>query len=188
MNVSLIARRQAAIAEGWLGLVGKTHLANWSGMPSRSRDDFADPAFCLMRKCIEAMVEALDSGVVQEKLAPSMEGFLKLLALQEFSPSQAIQFVFAVRPLLRRELSLEPNSPESLALDDRVDDIALIAMDIYSRCREKVYEARYNQLKKLHYVMVERACRDLAKDEPVVQANTGFGSEPNIANPTGAKP
>ena len=40
-----------------------------------------------------------------------------------------------------------------------VDALLLVGFDVYMRCREKVYEVRYDQLKKLNHVMLERANR-----------------------------
>lgn len=172
MTESLLEHGRAALTARLTEYIAKTYTSLGLAVPQRSHrtarqpDDFANPASYLARSCVEAMVEALDNGPNTEQLTRSMDGFIKLLALQGWAPSHALKFVFAVKPLLREVLPFEPHSPTWGLLDARVDEIALVAFDLYMLAREKVCESRTQQLKRLHFAMVERACRELASDPP----------------------
>ena len=175
MEESLLAQRRTALTKRWIDAVLNTYPADAAGFMRRQQDAFANPGGHLVRQCIEALVEALDTGVDREKIVPPLEGLLKLRALQDFTPSQALQFVFTVKTTLREELSFAPQAPEWDTLDTRVDAIALVAFDVYMGCREKVYEVRYNQLKKLNHVMLERANRGPAR----ARSKTSSETEPD---------
>jgi len=157
MKEFAFGKHRAAIVQQWLDLATRDTRPQVARTPTGPRDQFDDPCGHLARACVEAMVDALDNGVNRCILDPPMEGFVKILALQERSPSEALAFVFSIRPVLRQELGLEPTCPEWHELVARVDSIALVAFDIYMRCREKVYSARFNQIQRLHHVMVGRA-------------------------------
>ena len=105
-------------------------------------------------------------------MEPPLEGLLKLRALQDFKPSQAMAFIFTAKTLLREELDFEPIAPEWKTLDGRVDALAMVSFDVYMRCRERVYEVRYNQLKKLNHVMLERANRGMPRATKLPESET----------------
>lgn len=161
MEESLLAQRRAALTKRWIDAVLNTYSADAAGFMRRQKDAFANPSGHLVRECIPALIDALEQGVVREKVEPPLEAVLKLRALQDFSPSQAVAFVFTVKTLLREELELDAAGWDTL--DTRVDALGLVAFDVYMQCREKVYEVRYNQLKKLNHVMLERANRGVPR-------------------------
>ncbi len=163
MKESLLAQRRPALTKRWIDAVLSTYSADAAGFMRRQKDPFANPGGHLIDECIPVLLDALDRGVERDQVEGPLEGLLKLRALQDFTPSEAVAFVFAVKTMLREELDFEPLAPEWSTLDTRVDALGLVAFDVYMRCREKVYEVRYNQLKKMNYVMLERANRDMPR-------------------------
>jgi hypothetical protein len=77
---------------------------------------------------------------------------MKIRAVQQFTPSQAVGFVFRLREIVRAELggvAADPEVSVELAeLDAQIDRIALAAFDTYVACREQVYELRINEVKR----------------------------------------
>lgn len=172
MEESLLAQRRSALTKRWIDAVLNTYPEDAASFMRRQKDAFANPGGHLARECIHALVDALENGVERERVEPPLEAFLKLRALQDFTPSQALQFVFTVKTTLRDELDFDAQDPRWNTLDVRVDALALVAFDVYMRCREKVYEVRYNQLKKLNHVMLERANRPPRSASPKVSSDT----------------
>jgi hypothetical protein len=43
------------------------------------------------------------------------------------------------------------------AFDSKVDHLALLAMDVYSQCREKLYEVRVGEVKNRSFRLLQRA-------------------------------
>ncbi len=71
--------------------------------------------------------------------------------MQDFSPSQAVAFIFLLKRVIREELESEiPENQlfdELMIIDSRIDDMALLGFDIYMGCREKIYEIRAKEAK-----------------------------------------
>ncbi|MCU0691712.1 MAG: RsbRD N-terminal domain-containing protein [Polyangiaceae bacterium] len=196
MAESFLAHRRAALLQRWLDAVFDAYPANASRALRRVGDRFANPAGHLLTSNLPLLFDALDRGVVREQVEPPLEAILKLRALQDFTPSQAVDIVLAARRVLRAEfdpLRLPASDTAALAqVEERVDQMLLIAFDVYMRCREKVYEVRYEQLKKMNYTLLERANRLLdptrpkrgareensANDEEGLEAPTDEGDEP----------
>ena len=171
MEEPLLTHKRATLTQRWTDAVLNTYPADSARFMRRQKDAFANPGGHLVRQCIEALVDALEQGVEVAKVDAALEGLLKLRTLQDFTPAQAVQFVFIAKTILREELSLPAGDPSWERWDTRIDALALVAFDVYMRCREKVYEVRYNQLKKLNHVMLERANR------PATHARSSGSSE-----------
>jgi hypothetical protein len=167
MLESLLAKRRVALEKRWLDAVLDTYPAEAARSMKRQQDRFANPAGHLVSDGIPILCDALQHGVVRENVEPPLEKILKLRALQDFTPSQAVQFLFVVKRLARETLAADVAAVDAAAVwdafDTRVDALALVAFDVYMRCRERVYEVRYNQLKKMNYTMLERANRSLSR-------------------------
>ena len=110
MEESLLAQRRAALTKRWIDAVLKTYSADAAGFMRRQKDAFANPAGHLVRECVPVLIDALEHGVERDKVGPPLEALLKLRALQDFAPSQAVAFLFTAKTMLREELDLDPHA------------------------------------------------------------------------------
>ena len=92
------------------------------------------------------LVENRDLAEVSKPL----EDIIKIRAVQEFAPSQAVSFVYQFKNIVRQELAKEKNVDEILAslapLEARIDKVALMAFDFYMNCRERLHQIRVNEV------------------------------------------
>jgi hypothetical protein len=85
---------------------------------------------------------------------------VKIRAVQDFSPSQALSFVFCSRsaaPGIRRGLASRGELAELLAFETRVDNLAVMAFDLYVASRDQVARMRVEEVKRAHKNIVRRA-------------------------------
>jgi hypothetical protein len=85
-------------------------------------------------------------------MAPLLDKVIRIRAVQDFSPSSSLAFIFALKTLAREVLEAELASGEVHGVDlsdfdDKVDGLALFAFDVYMRCRENLFEARMTEVK-----------------------------------------
>lgn len=118
-----------------------------------TKDPFANPVGNTIKRSIdllftEVLKEKMDGPTVQE----AMEPIIRLRAVQEFTPSQAMAFVFSLKSILREALNkyrAEKNVIRFLeTVAHNTDELMLAAVDIYARCRDKIYTLRINQSKE----------------------------------------
>jgi len=57
-----------------------------------------------------------------------------------------------------------------LALESKIDSLALLSLDIYAKCREKLYEMRIKEVKNVQKRLLERA--EMICGYPDAQART----------------
>jgi hypothetical protein len=91
------------------------------------------------------------NGYNVEAINRSLNDIIKLRAVQDFLPSQAVGFVFILKQIIRSEIDVEIHdgkiSQEFSELDKRIDKTALAAFNLYAEAREKIYQIRLKDLK-----------------------------------------
>ena len=77
---------------------------------------------------------------------------IRVRALQNFTPSQALAFIFLLKNVIREELAPELKdgqfSQELREVESRIDGMALLGFDAYTQRREKLYEIRVTEVRK----------------------------------------
>jgi hypothetical protein len=87
--------------------------------------------------------------VPASELSSAIDGIVRIRAVQEFTPSAAVGFVYTLRGILREELADAALDPAGhAALERGVDRLALVAFDVYMQCREKIFEIRVREIKE----------------------------------------
>ena len=148
----LLAQKKAPIVGRWLDLIFKTYHDDAQRFLRKQKDRFANPVGTTISKEIENLYDELIEGLDPEKLTPFLDRIVRIRAVQDYSPSQAIAFVFLLKKAIKDEIQNEiieyKLSQELSTFESMIDDLALIAFDIYMSCREKLYDIRANETKK----------------------------------------
>jgi hypothetical protein len=87
--------------------------------------------------------------VEPQRAAPALDQIIRIRAIQNFSPSQAVAFVFFLKTVIREALEEDIKQSgikeELLVIETRIDQLALLAFDQYMVCREKLYDLKANE-------------------------------------------
>jgi hypothetical protein len=114
----------------------------------------------------QQMTLAEMQAVVEEARA-ALDEIIRVLALQDIPPSQALAFVFHLKQVIREELAAELKdlslAPELVELESRIDGLALLGFDAYTKRREKLCELKVNEVKAKVSGLLRRAGLRLAR-------------------------
>jgi len=147
----LLQRNSGAIKERWLERTLASYRQDSAGFFRQQKDRFANPVGQTLAAETGALVDNLLSRSGAAELCLHLEEIVKIRAIQEFTPSEAVSFVFllkdTVREVLADELSEKGLRSELLAFEDRIDQLALFAFDIFVKWREKVYSLRVREIR-----------------------------------------
>jgi hypothetical protein len=159
----LLLRNQSTILKRWFDLILETYPADTAALMRKDRNQFTNPVGSTIWQEIEVLYKGLLEGKNSEGFSASLNSILKIRSVQDFSPSNAVGFMFllkkAMEETLKREIREEPIREEWLKFLSRIDELALRAFDIYMDCREKICEIRINQAKsekEMAFRMMER--------------------------------
>jgi hypothetical protein len=162
----LLNSRRAAIAQRWLENTLESYAPDAAGFFERQKDPFANPVGQALRTGTRAMVDCLLDGMDAEKICGCLEEIVKIRSIQDFTPAQAVSFIFSLRQIVRAELGekLDSRQLDELAeLDSRIDQMALFAFDIYAKSRERLYDIRVDEVKRTVSGLIRRLNREEEK-------------------------
>jgi len=92
---------------------------------------------------------------------PFLDEIIRVRAVQDFTPAQAVAFIYllkqACRDVLWKEVSENGRFTELFELESRIDVLGLISLDIYCKCREKLFQLRIDQINTQYSRLLKRA-------------------------------
>jgi len=145
---TLLAPKKKAIIQQWIDQVLDSY-----GSPEffkKQKDRFANPIGSTVSAGLQNLFAILVEGRELNEAAKPLEDIIKIRAVQDFTPSKAVSFVYFLKNIIRQELAREKNReeiPDALAvLDARIDRLALMAFDFYMDCRERLHQIRINEV------------------------------------------
>jgi hypothetical protein len=149
MNIeTLLAEKKKAIIQVWIDQVLDSY-----GSPEffkKQKDRFANPIGATISEGLQDLYAILLEGRELEEAAKPLENIIKLRAVQDFTPSQAVSFIYLLKSIVREVLAKEKDRVGILSsmakLDARIDTVALMAFDYYMDCRERLHTIRVNEV------------------------------------------
>jgi len=152
MLADLLQKEKATVVKKWFDHVVASYPEDTSRFLKSEKNPFANPVGSAIREGIEGMVDALLADAPVSSLHPFLDKLLRIRAVQEFTPSQAISFVFHLKQVVRDVLKKDLRTPKVLEevadFESRIDRLSLLAFDHFVSCREEVFELRVQELKR----------------------------------------
>jgi len=148
LSEALAAKREAVLGR-WFQAVLATYPEETARFLAGGADPFANPVGHTVREGLGRLYDRFLADVPIAELSSAIDGIVRIRAVQEFTPSAAIGFVYTLRAILREELADAALDPAGqAALESGVDRLALVAFDVYMQCREKIFEIRVREIKE----------------------------------------
>ncbi|MES9996590.1 RsbRD N-terminal domain-containing protein [Desulfovibrio aminophilus] len=168
-----LASQEEPLVTRWVELIFGTYPAETQKVWKANRDLFENPVGQAIRVTAAEVFSLLLSWEDADALCAALDRLVKIRAVQDFAPSEALSFVFLLKKALREaladELSAQGRLAELLAFETRVDNMALLAFDVYFRDRKQIYELRVKEIKLAHRNIMRKAglVLDVAAEEAV---------------------
>ncbi len=132
------------------------------GFFKKSKDPFANPVGSNISHGLTSLYELLLSGAEQQAYIKPLDQVVRIRAVQDFTPSQAmapfLELKWVVKQVLSGDKATKSLMPMLDTLDCEIDRMALAAFDIYSNCREQLYRNRISELKSGRAILTDSAC------------------------------
>ena len=145
--------KQQKLVKKWVDAVIDTYPEDSGQFFKNTKDPFANP----VGNTVKRSIDLLYAQVIRKKMDPeavseAMDPIIRLRAVQEFTPADAVSFILTIKQLIRKEFGEQQQDKNIEAylrvIEANVDKLILIAFDIYTKCREKIYLLRINQAKE----------------------------------------
>ncbi len=178
----LLRENGDAIVRRWLDDVLSTYSKDSSAAFKRRKDPFGNPVGHALRVATATIFETLlaetlsiasesnasesnasesnasesnaseSNATEPAKMHEHLREVVKMRAVQQFSASEAVGFIFRLKQAVRTKLEAPGDDSrfpaELVRFDQQVDRIAMEAFDVYVECREQLSELRINEVKR----------------------------------------
>lgn len=147
----LLKEKEGKILARWQSVLLESHPESAGRFFENKKARFQNPVGYVLEEGLRQAWLGLVEGKVLQELARALDPLIRLRATQELSPSQALAFIPRLKGILREEVSTgkEP-ALEAAALswlEERIDELTLLAFEGYVHCREQIYELRVRELR-----------------------------------------
>jgi RsbT co-antagonist protein rsbRD N-terminal domain len=162
MNLEkLLKDKKSAVLKRWLELISETYPEEASRFLKSKKNQFANPVGYTLSQEIEHIFDALIQGQDPGIFRPFLDNIIRIRAVQDFTASQAVVFIFllkmTIRESLEKEIREKTIGEELLAFESQIDHLALLSFDIFMKCREKIYELKSSEVSRRTYRLLQRA-------------------------------
>ena len=144
MLQTYLRQQREIILKKWFDLTVSVYEPEMIRFMHRVKNPFTNPVrhsiSTGLAKIIDGILNDMQIDICSEGLAE----IIKIRAVQSFNPSKALAFLFALKDIVREELTQSDITiaGELQVFDKNVDKLLGIAFDMYNRCREKIYDIR----------------------------------------------
>ncbi|QJB56240.1 RsbRD N-terminal domain-containing protein [Pseudodesulfovibrio sp. zrk46] len=158
---SELATRKDELSEKWAELILQTYPKETQKIWTRQKDRFQNPVGAAIFEATRALFDHVIEWQDATKIAEELDRVIRIRSVQDFTPSQAVSFVFLLKKLLRdeyfKQMDKEGKLAELLRFEAKVDNLAMMAFDIYSKDREQVFRMRVDEVKRAQSQLLKRA-------------------------------
>lgn len=161
--------KEDAIRQRWFEKILDSYPPNSRVFYRTKKDGFLNPVGTILSDRAGAILESLIRGFNRQELTRLLEDVIKIRAVQDFSPSEAVSFLQLLKSAVREELGIERGAgtwwQEIGEFEERIDWMTLLAFDIYTGCRQRIYELRIEELKRLQGTPRSRRAAEVSLKE-----------------------
>ena len=144
----------------WVDYVLATYSKDGARFFKKEKDQFANPLGYNVEKGLAKTLRLLVDDQLVE-MPSEMEQFIRLRAVQTFSPSEAVSFVFGLKKIVIEVCGLKciaECATDWSVFEGRVDDLAMRVFDLYMKDRERLSQIKINEYRTGNHVMAGAPC------------------------------
>ncbi|WP_295638169.1 RsbRD N-terminal domain-containing protein [uncultured Mailhella sp.] len=154
----LCSNRREALVDRWVNRFFASYPLDSKGFMRTSRDRFANPVGETTRRSASVLFDAvIGMDTEPDIVKQALHDLIWVRAVQDMPPSKAVGALYLLKEILRSEVLPECLKPENsgpeilkayLDVESRLDTLGLLALDMYSDARERVFRIRVEEVKR----------------------------------------
>lgn len=146
---TVLSKKRKEIVNQWFDAAMAAYPEGSESFFKNNSDPFANPVGNTISRCLhELFDELMKSEMDTEAVRHALDGIIRIQSLQEFQPSDAIGFIFEIRPSIkacfRKSRGDKAVEAYLTALSANTETLLRMAFDLYMECRQKVFLLRAN--------------------------------------------
>jgi hypothetical protein len=158
---AMLSERKSGLVSKWLDQMLLTYPEPSANYLSGQQDQFLNPVGYRLKEGLSILFDSLAQPEKADAAKIALENILRLRAVQDISAGQAVAFIFLLKRIARAEFASESEvlPDEFVAFELRIDEMALLAFDLYVKCREQIYEIKMNESRRRAFLSEKMVVR-----------------------------
>jgi RsbT co-antagonist protein rsbRD N-terminal domain len=156
-----LAQKKNAIIKLWFERVVNTYPIDTAQFLKSQADPFANPVGQNSLQSLNGIFDLVLGAFDHQTARPLIDPIIRIRAIQNFTPAQAVGFVFDLKAIVRQTVPVDATDGQNQKalhdLEKRIDELSLLAFDIYMECREKILDLKANEMRASTYAAFSRA-------------------------------
>lgn len=167
---AVLSAHEAALRDAWFDRMLNAYPEESRRYFGRVEKQFTNPVGANLFHSLEALLrELLKEEPDADCIYDELKMILRIKAVQNTRPSQAVSFVPALKQIIDRECSKEIKAGDIKYQDlasfyETLDTVGLYAFDIYTESRDLLYDMRLTQIKETNDILVRANLLDQSLD------------------------
>ncbi len=157
----LLGEKKDIVLKKWFDMIVASYPSNASSFLKNQKNQFANPVGHTIEETIKVVIDVLVHEETNEKAHEFLDRLVKVRAVQDFSPSRAVDFLFMLKRIIKDELKNDLQKKgeyeEIFLMEYRIDSMVLFSFESYIKYKEKIYELKVNEFKNMAFRLLERA-------------------------------
>ena len=150
MLQQILEQKRDIILKRWIDQTFNTYKPEMVRFLRKETNQFANPVGHTIVNCLEKLYDSLFKGIGVNEYQ-ELEELIKVRAVQDFSPSNSLSFLFDLKKIVREELSdsgqLDKSIRELCVFEEKIDTLLALAFDLYTQSRDKIHDIRIREVK-----------------------------------------
>ena len=167
---TLLEQNRETILGKWFDMIAGTYPRLTSEFLAKQEDQFRNPVGHAISQSIGPVFDQVISAMDRDEILCALDGVIRIRSVQDFTPTEAVAFIFELKAVIREVMDAEIRGPEKwsgwVELESRIDRVALLGFEKYTECREKLHEIRNNEIKRRALNLLDRVNVKSAVSQP----------------------
>jgi len=144
-----VAEKRSDVVQEWFERTLRSYPGQTVGFLRGEKDPFRNPVGHTLREGLGVLFDEILGEMDEARITAALDAIVRIRAVQDHTASQAVAFLFLLKEVLREKSP----AADLAALENRIDRMALLAFDLYMKCREKIYEIKAEEAKRRVYLL-----------------------------------
>ncbi len=137
----------------WVEITIHAYSPETARVLAKDSNRFDNPVGAITKETLEAALNLICEGFDRDAMEKVLDPLIRIRAVQAFTAADAVEFLFALKPIARNLMG-EKDLDE---LNQAVDEMILAGFNRYMKCREDIFLLKATESKRRVYNAFERA-------------------------------
>jgi hypothetical protein len=149
----ILKKNRSFFIQKWFQATIDTYPKQSARILGKDSNRYDNPVGAVTRESLEDVLDLISDEFTRESLEKALDPVIRIRAVQAFTASEAVSFVFALKKIGEEIFDVS----QLRQFDQMVDEISLAAFNKLMKCKEEIFLLKATESKRRIHRAFERA-------------------------------